>query len=268
MMWIAMMAFAAAYGGKALGQNYFEQGSKEYWNENGSLEVAVSLFTKAIQHRQEIAQSYMLRGAARSLLKQYSRAMKDLDSARSLDPANYKVFGFMGRNYREQGDYPNALVYYDKAIGMNGKDADLYDSRATVKMSLGRHKEAIVDENMAIQLDPGNADFYLNRGFAKMQLRDDAASLADYNKSISIHPSAQCYADRGALYLQMKQYQKAIEDFSRELKEMPQDFVILCKRGEAYQALGQASLACQDFNASKALGYAPATEAASRNKCN
>jgi tetratricopeptide (TPR) repeat protein len=60
---------------------------------------------------------------------------------------------------------------------------------------------------------------------------------------------AYCRFDRGALYLTLGDYQKAINDLSEALLAKPNDPMALTKRGEAEEALGRISQALDDFRA-------------------
>src|SRR5262249_13639230 len=56
----------------------------------------------------------------------------------------------------------------------------------------------------------------------------------------------------GALYLAMGEYQKAIDDFSRQL-EFRTDAMTYSRRGEAYEALRELQRALSDFQAAEQL---------------
>jgi len=251
----------------ARAQSYYEEGLKEYNADNGNMLTAVNLFTKAIRGHQEPAQAYLMRGAARGRLQQFSNAAKDLDSSLRLDPDNYKAYMYYGKINLVQGDFSTALHYYDLALSKYTKDPKVYDDRAIVKGNLNRYKDAVADEDMAIALDPQDYNYYLNRGFAKVQLHEDAAAMADYDKSIGLKPSYKGYADRGVLFLQMKQFRRAVDDLTLALQLVPADYDIWYRRGLAYNGLGDTEKACLDFKHSQQMGYALAGEALQKNNC-
>ena len=72
---------------------------------------------------------------------------------------------------------------------------------------------------MTERLQPDFPLAYCNRGLEKTELGRYDEALADYTKAIEQDPnSTNCYFSTGSLYLAMGEYQKAIDDFSRQLE--------------------------------------------------
>ena len=72
-----------------------------------------------------------------------------------------------------------ALADCDRAIGVEPRSAAILDSRAMVKLRLGRLGEAIADANAALALSPAlSASLYV-RGVARLRNGDSEGAAAD-----------------------------------------------------------------------------------------
>lgn len=239
-------------------QNYYEDASKEYFY--GDLSKSISLFTKSIENKQEIAKSYMYRGAAKSFLKMFDDALSDLNFSKQLDSTNVKLDYYYGKLYLFKGNYSLAIQYYSNAIFKSPNDAFSYDERAAAKVLIGDFKGAIADENIAISIDSTKEYFYTDRGFAKLKLKMYDVAINDFNTSLKIEPNQKAFANRGLAYSLLSQYQKAIEDYTKSLTLNPNDAEVYYYRGISYKAIGKKVEACDDFKKSKGLGYAKAND--------
>lgn len=245
--------------------NYYEAANKEYFY--GDLNKAIELFTRAIENKQEVANSYMYRGASKGFLGRFSEALDDMDSSFNLDPLNKKIDFYFGKIYILKQDYQTAIQYTNKTILKNKDDDAAYDQRAAAYVMLGDFNAAIDDEEIAIKLNPQKSLYYTNRGVAKLKLKLYNEALKDLNASVKLEPSQKAYANRGLLYSLTNQHQQAIADYSESLKFIPSDAEVLYYRGISYQALDRKKEACDDLNKSKNLGYTKADEALNKLKC-
>ncbi|WP_395074449.1 tetratricopeptide repeat protein [Flavobacterium sp.] len=97
----------------------------------------------------------------------------------------------LGSDKEDLKDYQGAIVYYDKAIGLEPKNAVVYHNRGLAKYSLQDYRGAIADFSKSIALEPiTSSSSYYNRGLAKYSLQNYVGAVADYNKSIALEPHA------------------------------------------------------------------------------
>ena len=59
-----------------------------------------------------------------------------------------------GENFLENGQYDDALRCFEQAIVLNANDPDLWNFKAVVLRSMGRHEEAIECFNKSLKIDP------------------------------------------------------------------------------------------------------------------
>ena len=60
----------------------------------------------------------------------------------------------MGKKQLEDGQYDNALNFFEQAISLDQKDPDLWNLKGIALRSLGRYDEAISCFNKSLSIDP------------------------------------------------------------------------------------------------------------------
>jgi tetratricopeptide (TPR) repeat protein len=97
----------------------------------------------------------------------------------------------LGMGYLKIGNYPKAIVNFDKALELNPKIADVYSYRAEAFRLNGQPNEAIKDASKAIALESDErilSDVYRTRGKAYQALGQEKSATADLNKAMDIDP--------------------------------------------------------------------------------
>jgi tetratricopeptide (TPR) repeat protein len=90
---------------------------------------------------------------------------------------------------------------------------------------------------------------YVNRGSAYKNLKQYDKAINDYNKAIELNPAdADAYYDRGIIYYYLKQYNKAINDYSKAIELKPNFAYAYNNRGFTYLWLGKCEKAKSDFD--------------------
>jgi tetratricopeptide (TPR) repeat protein len=251
----------------ASAQNYYKMGIHAYYISDDSAGEAIRLFTRAIENKQETAKSYLMRGAAKMLLRQYEAALDDINTSRSFDQSNPRLYYYYGQVYLREGRNYLALHYFDTAISKDAKDPTFYNARAVAWTFLTEFDKVVENENMAIALDTLNDYYLVTRGFALIRLNQLNKAIEDLNRALKINESQKAFADRGYAFAQLGKNEEAIGDYSKSLKFNSSDGQVLCLRGISYLALGKKQLACEDFKNSAELNYAPAVDELKKN-CN
>lgn len=101
---------------------------------------------------------------------------------------------------------------------------------------------------------------YHNRGQAYYDLGIVNEAMRDYDKAIELAPMLPySYNNRGALFLDLGRHQEALNDFNRAISISSAGNPLM-GRGLTYLALGQKTLAQQDFLAACRKGFRQACE--------
>jgi Tfp pilus assembly protein PilF len=79
--------------------------------------------------------------------------------------------------------------------------------------------------------------------------------LEDYSKAILLNPGiSTVYFNRALVYLGLKQYSRAIDDFTVFLEHNPGDAQALYHRATVYETAGDTEKAFRDYRSAAQLG--------------
>jgi tetratricopeptide (TPR) repeat protein len=84
--------------------------------------------------------------------KNYDGAVEYLGKAISINPNNYKAYGWLGVAYVRQNDLNNAFINYNKAISLEKKNPIIYENRGDAYLKTKQYELALADFSRAIEL--------------------------------------------------------------------------------------------------------------------
>ena len=131
---------------------------------------------------------------------------------------------FMNRGYCyfKLNDYVNAEKDYLQALSfpMNNSLRDLlYDNLSVLYYKKGNSLASIEYSTKRIELNPNNHVPYIDRGLNYRTLKKYKEAEADFNRSLAIKPDFhRAFGYRANLYLELGQYEKALEDASKAVQ--------------------------------------------------
>ena len=245
--------FAAAYWGKALIE--FERG-----NQNEGL----SDLNAAVEADASFPLPYIDRAAYfGTAVGNYGRALADLQQAQQSAPENALVLAHLAVAYAEENQPDPALETAQQALALDPGLALAYYARGRAEYMLGQHEAAdkdltlshryLTDPARFAQLFPVLNSLNFNKyytarvlyfyGLAKAGIGDDDAALKQFNQALDLYaalPSAQ--VARGNVYLRLKQYDRAREDFNAAIGKFQESDADNPALNEAYLGNGLALL--------------------------
>ena len=248
--------FAEAY--VALGNIYSELGDIQTIMEDQAVEEGKFYGNARRYHEQ--AEEYQRRA-----MEYYNKAMEvdpklkniNEDRERYIDP-------LLGRAavYVKLEQYPKALDDFNTAIERNPNLINGYIGRATIYIQQGELQKAIADLTESITyLDPKDPVANFKLGSVKGELKNYEDAIQNFTKVIDTknQDAADYYADayykRGIANLNLKKYQKAVNDFNEAIKHDSEYVAAYYNRGVAMAALGDYEKATKDCQ--KALSINP-----------
>ena len=105
---------------------------------------------------------------------------------------------------------------------------------------------------------PNDAKSYYNRANAYRDKVDFDKAIEDFSMQIRLQPDdAETYYDRGKIYGEKGEYDKAVEDFSKSIELHPEFTEAYAKRALAYFRMDKFESALQDYD--KVLELNPKT---------
>ncbi len=109
-------------------------------------------YTKAIKHLDTSiklypnhASTYSLRGSTHHDLKNYKQAISDYSKVIELNPNNSTAYYNRGVAYSAHGEHMNAFDDYNRVIAINSRNSLAYYGRGVSLSNQGKHREAIAD---------------------------------------------------------------------------------------------------------------------------
>lgn len=135
--------------------------------------------------------------------KDYDSALADLTDIIRRGDAGWEDYYQRGMTHEAKGQAQLALEDYDRAIARNPKAANVYFSRAFVRLDQDE-AGALADATTAIALDPGTRLYYLGRGNIHFRKGDYRAAIADYDKFVDMLQTADAETKAVGYYVRGK----------------------------------------------------------------
>lgn len=187
-----------------------------------SCEMAIWKLRGASMENTQLAKIYVIRASVLQENGDLELAIKDLNTAVTLDRTSARPWIGLGNLYAAMGDYSRALENYDRAMKFAPDDPVVYDNRGTALERLGRHDEALTALNRAIRLDPNDSAAYSNRATVYRASKREDLAIADLTQVIRTEPSnAQAYYDRATAYELSGEIGKAMADYRETVRRIP-----------------------------------------------
>jgi tetratricopeptide (TPR) repeat protein len=242
---------------------------------------------KALSLNPEYAAAWADRGLMNKCLGDEAQELEDFQKALSLDPSLAFVHHNLGVDYYNWGDYETSLKEYNLSVAIDPTRAGAWGEMSAALRQLGRYDECIEAATKAIEIKPdlwlayinrghcninignneqGNADYqvvldhdptdsnsWFDLGYAQQQSGEPQAAIASYSKSLELDPSNySANINRGNIYLDLRQYNNAFNDFNAALK-FGDIALAYSGRGSAYYYLKKYDLAIKDLEKSRSL---------------
>lgn len=180
-----------------------------------------------------------------------------------------------------------------KATGVNNiytlqtQKADFYNVRGQCRLAQKNYAKAITDFDHAIEIY-ATADYFVNKGLAYQQWNKPLQAEKNFKHALRLNPwnqeaifnltlrndkpsnevmidsytsalkqnnqLAEAYINRGVIWYEEQQFEKALADFDSAYQLMPLDVDVLLNRGLTLEKLGQYRNALKDFEQAQKLG--------------
>lgn len=245
---------------------YYKRGRAKYNSLDQKSDGALLDFERAIELGERDSDAFEHLGELYYTKKEFQKALDVL--SRGINESNdpRKLYRSRAPIYLSIGDKEKALSDYDTALKETPTFTRGYIMRAQLYESLGRNEEALEDyKNVAKYEREGER---MDKKSVAVKLR---ASLLDklgrHKEAVEVlteglelfQKDDELLRLRGEQFLKLKDYDKAVSDFSRSIKEEPHYAgAALEARSRAYDLMGKKNLAEADRKAALELKDRPA----------
>ncbi len=217
----------------------------------------------------EIHQSY-IEGIRSFCAGRYDDALKKLQAAHATDPTNPEIAKDLGHAYLHSGDLAKALELYDRAEALGADYVDIHYNRGIILLNERRFDRALqlfseIIESpfdfkagrfyLGILFEDKNiflAECHLYVGLIHKERKEYDKAIAHFQQSIQLNANqvSACH-NLADLYLQLKRYTDAIEQYHKVMKLSPMGEEMIdahLNLGIAYFENGQIDEAIKQFN--------------------
>jgi tetratricopeptide (TPR) repeat protein len=118
---------------------------------------------------------------------------------------------------RERGDLSLASSDIAHALRYRPNDARALCLQGLIEIAIGHHDAASDAFTRSVEADPYLADPWANRAIIAIRRGDLRAALHDLTKALALREDAAILYNRGRVFEQRRQWQKAADDYSRAL---------------------------------------------------
>jgi len=190
--------------------------AREYPNAIASFDQVIRLMQQRHASDKDQAYVYMWMGAAKVANKQVAQGLKDLDQAVKLEKDNPDNLEQRAYAYFKQANYAAAIKDTTAALDLTPpKDRkSLYADRAKYYQYNHQNDLALADIKKGFDLAKDKMSFYREICGPISPTNEKQLGLEILALAIKADPqNPNIYPDRGWLYRELKQYQKAASDF-------------------------------------------------------
>ncbi|MBU0547647.1 MAG: tetratricopeptide repeat protein [Candidatus Omnitrophica bacterium] len=212
---------------------------------------AISLLKDTLKSCPDFAVGQYTLGYYYVYAKDYDNAEVSLKKALLIDPQFHYAHKLLSEVYFKKGDFEKELSSAKNALTLNNNDASICNDLALALMHLERYAEAITYLKKAVSLDPDNADYIYSLGSVYRDNKMFNQAISEYNKlRVLKNDYPNLHNDLADIYDNLNnhaqavlEYQKETQYCQQELKNNPDNSVLLNNYAYALNGLGESEKA-------------------------
>ena len=168
-----------------------------------------------------------------------TESLMDLEAA--------QTYFIKANRLKEAGQLDGAIEHYQKALELNGDDAEIHKKLAEVYVLQGEFARAIASCNLALKFQPNFAPAYLTMGNALHGQDKLDTAVKAYSQALAIQPEfAEASANLGSMYYKLGQLDSAANSYQKALAINPDLCSVRLMLASVLQQQGKldAAIAC------------------------
>jgi tetratricopeptide (TPR) repeat protein len=217
----------------------------------GQSDKALADYSAVIQARPSLGALYN-RGWILADRKEDAKALADFEQAHALRPNDVDTLNSIGSMLIRLDRHEEALVRFDAALAIDGRNAEALFGRADANYNLGRWRAAATAYHARAAL-PKPLDALVLEAKSLSQAGDSKAAMAAYDRAIRLdRQSTAALTGRAALFEANGDTAKAVADYGRAIAAAPTEASFRVQRAFALRT-SQPAAARADIDAALKL---------------
>lgn len=156
--------------------------------QNGLLELAIDLMSRALQLKSNDAVANNNLGIVYYEVQDYAKAIELYRRALAANPVYSDAFYNLGNVFFAIGSFDEAVSAYENAIRIEPRHINAYLNLGIANQQIGKYELAVSSYDSALQIKPDNADAFFNRALANYEMGCLDLALLDLERAIIFDP--------------------------------------------------------------------------------
>ncbi len=226
------------------------------FRQSGTWKDSAALWDNAIRIAPS-SRAYSNRGLIYKRENHYDEALEMYNDAIKLNKVEKDAVINRGNIYFNRRQFELAIADYNACLAIDSTTQLAIENRGSAYAALGKFDLALTDMNKAIKMDPNTENGYANRAVLYQAVNRNNEAISDFNKHMEVNHkrSADILNSIGISYLDMKEYEKALDVLSQAITLEPKGPFYL-NRSIALRELGRKAEARDDALKAESLGTA------------
>jgi protein O-mannosyl-transferase len=240
-LWLAGLAAAVAAGLLVIHRNQDYQSQLRIWSDT-------------VVKRPAVAGAHLNLGAAWKDLGRYENAMREFETARTLDPNQSHAYNNIASLLLETGRPDEARAAAQTALRLRPDFAAAHNNLGSALIQTGHPAEGAESVKTALRLDPNLAPAHSNLAGVLLRLGRPAEALTHARRALELQPDSKDAAPNlvAALFA-LGRVADAVAPLTAFLQRNPQDATAHSNLGAAFFQLGRLREAIAEFEAAVRL---------------
>lgn len=214
---------------------------------------SLGIYTKAATFTPPTGDDLKIVALDYELLNDNAAAIRWLERAVAMEPANKEAWYYLGRAYYTASRLPDARAAFEQVLQIEPRDARAENNLGLIFESGGKTEDALAAYRNAIAWQkenvPSSEQPYLNLGSLLVTLdrADEAISLL--RKAVELaSTNSQCHLRLGTAYLHLNRLDEAQKELLEAVRLNPQDATTHYQLGRYYKQVKNMDAAKREFD--------------------
>lgn len=213
------------------------------------LEAALNTAQAAESRNYRTADLYILMGEIFLIIKQYQKAIDNLNQALKLSSFNEYAYFYKGVVYAETGDTTRAISNLQTALEQAPEFVQPYIELAKINTAQKNYKEAHQYIQSGLRFEPANPTLHINEGYNLVAQQYPDSAMTSFKQALNADTSMFIATyNLGVIEYNRDRYAQAVPHFEKVLRhagKLPNLNLLLA---HSYEKTGQSAAALQQYN--------------------